>query len=211
MPAGSISSDVTRWLEANVAGAVGPFEAEPVGGGRSNLTFAVTGSDGRRFVVRRPPLGHVLATAHDMVREHRIIAALGPTAVPVPPALGLCTDVDVNGALFYVMGFVEGDVLDSPDKAELLDPATRGKASADLIDVLGRSPRRRRRRRRPRRPRPARRLRRAATQAMDHPVGELQDAGAAGDRGGGRAARRTRAGAAGGRRSPTAITGSATA
>ena len=69
--------------------------------------------------VRRPPLGHVLATAHDMAREHRIIAALGPTPVPVPPALGLCTDEAVNGAPFYVMGFVEGEVLDSPSGPRL--------------------------------------------------------------------------------------------
>ena len=127
---------VGPWLEANVAGAVGPFDATLIGGGRSNLTFTVTGADGRRFVLRRPPLGHVLATAHDMAREFRIIAAVGTTAVPVPPALGLCTDVDVNGAPFYVMGHVEGVVLDSPEKAALLDPATRGKASEDLIDVL---------------------------------------------------------------------------
>ena len=90
----------------------------------------------RQFVLRRPPLGHVLATAHDMAREHRIIAAVGQTDVPVPPALGLCTDADVNGAPFYVMGHVDGVVLDSPDKARLLDPSLRHKAADDLIDVL---------------------------------------------------------------------------
>ena len=108
---------VGPWLEANVEGAVGPFTAELIGGGRSNLTFTVTGRDGRRLVVRRPPLGHVLATAHDMAREHRIISAVGRTDVPVAPALGLCTDETVNGAPFYVMGFVDGVVLDAPDKA----------------------------------------------------------------------------------------------
>ena len=127
---------VTTWLQDHVDGAVGPFDATLIGGGRSNLTFALDGADGRRFVVRRPPLGHVLATAHDMAREHRIIAALGPTAVPVAPALGLCTDEDVNGAPFYVMGYVDGVVLDSPDKADRLDVAGRAAASADLIDVL---------------------------------------------------------------------------
>ena len=56
-------------------------------------TYQVTDAAGRALVVlRRPPLGHVLATAHDMGREHRIISAVGATAVPVPPALGLCTD-----------------------------------------------------------------------------------------------------------------------
>ncbi len=127
---------VGPWLEANIEGAHGPFTVSLIGGGRSNLTFTVTGADGRRFVVRRPPLAHVLATAHDVAREHRIIAAVGTTGVPVPPALGLCTDVDVNGAPFYVMGYVDGVVLDSPDKAAALEPSLRAKAADDLIDVL---------------------------------------------------------------------------
>ena len=59
-------------------------------------------------MLRRPPLGAVLATAHDMAREHRIISAIGRTEVPVPPALGLCEDEGVNGAPFYVMEYVEG-------------------------------------------------------------------------------------------------------
>jgi aminoglycoside phosphotransferase (APT) family kinase protein len=96
----------------------------------------VTGSDGTRYVLRRPPLGHVLATAHDMAREHRVIAAVGRTGVPVPPALGLCTDVDVNGAPFYVMGFVDGVVLDSVEKAAELPMELRRPAAEHLIDVL---------------------------------------------------------------------------
>ena len=127
---------VGRWVEANVDGAVGPFEAALIGGGRSNLTYAISGADGRRLVVRRPPLSHVLATAHDVAREFRIISALGPTPVPVPPALALCTDESVNGVPFYVMGFVDGVVLDSPAKADELDPATRTRASELLVDTL---------------------------------------------------------------------------
>ena len=127
---------VGRWIEANVEGTRGPFGASLIGGGRSNLTFAVTGADGRRLVVRRPPLGHVLATAHDVGREFRIIAALGPTPVPVPAALALCTDESVNGAPFYVMEFVDGVVLDRPEKADLLDPPTRARASESLVDTL---------------------------------------------------------------------------
>ncbi len=127
---------VSKWLEGNIPGALAPFTFELIAGGRSNLTFKVTGAGGTRFVLRRPPLGHVLATAHDMAREHRIIAAVSRTSVPVPPALGVCTDEAVNGAPFYVMGYVDGVVLDSPERAELLPPALRVQASEHLIDVL---------------------------------------------------------------------------
>jgi aminoglycoside phosphotransferase (APT) family kinase protein len=67
---------VSAWLERNVAGLVAPFDFSVIAGGRSNLTYAVIGADGHKFVLRRPPLGHVLATAHDMEREHRIISAI---------------------------------------------------------------------------------------------------------------------------------------
>src|SRR5262245_30228207 len=102
---------VTTWLESNVPGASGPFTFDVIAGGHSNLTYPVTGSDGSRYVLRRPPLGHRLASAHDMGREHRIIHALQNTAVPVAPALGFCDDPSVNDAPFYVMGFVEGHVI----------------------------------------------------------------------------------------------------
>ena len=127
---------VSAWLSANLADAVEPFTFSLIAGGRSNLTFVVLDGGGERFVLRRPPLGHVLATAHDMAREHRLISAVGTTSVPVPRALGLCTDVDVTGAPFYVMSFVEGVVLDGPEKAELLTAEGRRSAAFDLIDVL---------------------------------------------------------------------------
>jgi aminoglycoside phosphotransferase (APT) family kinase protein len=127
---------VSAWLAANIAGAQAPFTFELIAGGRSNLTFRVTDAAGHAYVLRRPPLGHVLATAHDMAREHKIIAAVGKTSVPVPPALGVCTDDSVNGAPFYVMGYVEGVVLDSVDKADALAPELRLEASHHLIDVL---------------------------------------------------------------------------
>ena len=127
---------VSRWLADNVAGARAPFNFQLIAGGRSNLTFLVTDDNGIRYVLRRPPLGHVLATAHDMAREHRIISAVGQTDVPVPATLGLCTDETVNGAPFYVMNFVDGVVLDNAEKAELLDKSLRRSASFNLIDVL---------------------------------------------------------------------------
>jgi aminoglycoside phosphotransferase (APT) family kinase protein len=127
---------VTAWLGANIEGLVTPVEFSLIAGGRSNLTYLVTDAAGRKYVLRRPPLGHVLATAHDMAREHRIIAAVGRTGVPVPRALGLCTDDAVNGAPFYVMSHVEGEVLDSAEKADLLAPELREAASHHLIDVM---------------------------------------------------------------------------
>ena len=128
---------VTAWLEENVAGAQGPFEFELIAGGRSNLTFKVTGSDGTRYVLRRPPISHVLPTAHDMGREHRIISALGPTPVPVAPALGYCTDESVNQRPFYVMGYVDGFILRERAQVEkVLDDEGRRTASEDLIDVM---------------------------------------------------------------------------
>jgi aminoglycoside phosphotransferase (APT) family kinase protein len=127
---------VSAWLERHVDGAVAPFAFERIGGGRSNLTFAVTAGDGWRFVLRRPPLHHVLATAHDMSREHRAITAIGPTAVPVPRTLGLCTDAAVNGAPFYVMTLVEGTVVDSVASAESLGTVARATMAEQLADVL---------------------------------------------------------------------------
>ena len=127
---------VSTWLVDNIDGARAPFSFDLIAGGRSNLTYRVTDADGTRFVLRRPPLGHVLATAHDMAREFRIIAAVGATRVPVPRALGLCTDESVNGANFYVMGFVDGVVLDSADKAAALPTELRPAAANHLIDVL---------------------------------------------------------------------------
>jgi len=128
---------VTEWLERNVSGARGPFRFDVIAGGHSNLTYRVTGTDGARFVLRRPPLGHVLASAHDMGREHRIIAALRDTPVPVAPALGYCDDPAVNGAPFYVMRFVDGLVIRDRVAAEqMLSVTARTRASESIVDTM---------------------------------------------------------------------------
>ncbi|HTO07717.1 MAG TPA: phosphotransferase family protein [Myxococcota bacterium] len=131
---------VSEWLSAHIAGARGPFEFSLIAGGHSNLTYRVRDAAGELFVLRRPPLGAVLATAHDMAREHKIIAAVGRhTSVPVAPALGLCEDSEVNGAPFYVMKFVEGHVIaDSATVARLFSEAQRREIGESLIDVLAR-------------------------------------------------------------------------
>ncbi len=127
---------VTEWFEHNIEGARAPLSFDLIAGGRSNLTFRVTGGGGSSFVLRRPPLGHVLATAHDMGREYRIISALADTPVPVPPALGFCDDEAVNGSPFYVMGYVEGLVLRDNRSAESITPEVRAAAGRSLVDTL---------------------------------------------------------------------------
>lgn len=138
-PVRGINPDpVTQWLNTNVVGANGPFSFEVITGGHSNITYKVTGADGTSFVLRRPPLGAVLATAHDMGREHKIISGVGRSSVPVPQALALCPDDSVNDAPFYVMNFVEGVV---PHDAETVDetmpdPAARQRLSQSVVEVL---------------------------------------------------------------------------
>ena len=134
-----ISENVESWLVANIAGAVAPFSYVQIAGGHSNLTFAVTDAAGNRYVLRRPPLGHRLASAHDMGREHRIIAALAASDVPVAPALGFCDDPAVNDLPFYVMRFVDGLVVRDKEFAEKsLSPAARRRASESLVDTMAR-------------------------------------------------------------------------
>ncbi|MGW7081127.1 phosphotransferase family protein [Streptomyces sp. NPDC054871] len=114
----------------------GPLTARLIEGGRSNLTYAVT--DGTaRWVVRRPPLGHVLATAHDMKREHRVISALHHgTDVPVPEPLLLCEDDSVIGAPFYVMDFVDGTPYRTAEELAPLGAERTRAAVIGLVDTL---------------------------------------------------------------------------
>lgn len=128
---------VSRWLAASIDGTCPPFRFELIAGGRSNLTYAVTDAAGRRMVLRRPPVSHVLPAAHDMAREHRIISALRRTAVPVPAALAFCADETVTGRPFYVMEFVDGYVLRGAEQAEaVLDVPARHAAGLDLVGAL---------------------------------------------------------------------------
>lgn len=113
----------------------GPLEARLIEGGRSNLTYTVSDGTGR-WVVRRPPLGHVLATAHDMTREHRVISGLHPTAVPVPEPLLLCEDDSVIGAPFYVMEYVEGTPYRTAEQLAPLGPERTRAAVLGLVDTL---------------------------------------------------------------------------
>ncbi len=127
---------VEEWYRANVAGTATPLTFDLIAGGHSNLTFAVTDANGRMTVLRRPPLGQVLASAHDMGREHKIIAALADTDIPVAPTFGYEPGDDVNGAPFYVMDHVDGHVLRDQAAAEKLSVEARNHAGHSLIDVM---------------------------------------------------------------------------
>jgi aminoglycoside phosphotransferase (APT) family kinase protein len=113
----------------------GELSAQLIAGGKSNLTYRVT--DGvHDWVVRRPPLGHVLATAHDMAREHRVMSALAATTVPVPEMVALCEDLAVMGVPFYVMQFVEGAVLRRTAQSADLTDGQRADIAHQLVDTL---------------------------------------------------------------------------
>jgi aminoglycoside phosphotransferase (APT) family kinase protein len=129
-------SALTDWLDSAHPGLrQGELSAEVIAGGKSNLTYRVT--DGTTtWALRRPPLAHVLPTAHDMVREFRVISALAGTAVPVASAIALCEDRAVLGAPFYLMDFVDGVVLDHPKALARLDPDTARATCEQLMDTL---------------------------------------------------------------------------
>lgn len=95
----------------------GPLTAQPIGAGHSNVTYALD-RDGERFVLRRPPRGPLPASTHDMLREARLLTCLTPAAVRVPDVLAICDDLEVIGAPFYVMPFIDGCVLDRVTPAE---------------------------------------------------------------------------------------------
>ncbi|MFW6093333.1 MAG: phosphotransferase family protein [Pseudomonadota bacterium] len=129
---------VTRWVSERIPDLRPPLEFTLIAGGHSNLTYRFVDQKGDAYVLRRPPLGHVLESAHDMGREHRIVSALAESDVPVAPVYGLCADSEVNGAPFYVMGYVPGAVLHDAEAARPVPEADRHRLGLDVIDVLAR-------------------------------------------------------------------------
>src|SRR6516162_9629144 len=138
---------LARWIRDNdLPGAGADLTVELIAGGRSNLTYrlefrapgqaAADGPPATRLVLRRPPLGHVLPTAHDMSREYRVLSALHGTAVPVPRPVVLCQDETVIGAPFYMMEWVDGVVFRSSEDAKILTPAQTGLVSERFAEML---------------------------------------------------------------------------
>jgi aminoglycoside phosphotransferase (APT) family kinase protein len=135
-PPGIDVERVSTWLTDVLPGATPPFSFTRVGDGRSNLTFRVEDAAGATAIVRRPPLGRLLPGAHDMPREHRLIAALHPAGARVPEPYGLCTDEAVTGAPFYAMERAEGHVITDVAGLDPLPHAARTRAALSLIDAL---------------------------------------------------------------------------
>jgi aminoglycoside phosphotransferase (APT) family kinase protein len=137
-PTGFDLERVVAWLQQEVPALVPPLRWTRLPGGHSNLTYRLDDASGRALVVRRPPLGELLPTAHDMRREFTIISALWPTPVPVPEPIAFTDDRSVAAAPFYTMGWVEGRSLhDAADSAEQLrTEQARARAGLGLIDTL---------------------------------------------------------------------------
>jgi aminoglycoside phosphotransferase (APT) family kinase protein len=135
-PDGIDRAGIEGWFSERVPEARLPLSFERIAGGLSNLTYRVEDGAGHRWALRRPPLGKRLGSAHDMAREHRVVAALGPTEVPVPPVVGLCEDEAVNGAPFYVMEFVEGPILRGLAEAEAFPEEQRREIGYRVADTL---------------------------------------------------------------------------
>ena len=135
-PAGLNLSTFTAWMDEQLPGVrQAPLIAERLSGGRSNLTYLLT--DGHsRWVLRRPPLGHVLPSAHDMNREYRVTSALARTPVPVPEPLAFCNTEEVLGAPFYLMRYVEGQVLDEENLPATMTREQVERAYDLFVDAL---------------------------------------------------------------------------
>jgi aminoglycoside phosphotransferase (APT) family kinase protein len=136
--AGIHYENVSRFFREQVPGGDCALEFSQISGGRSNITYLVRGG-GHEWVLRRPPLGHVLPTAHDMSREYRVLAALADTDVPTPRTIALCEDAATNDAPFYVMQYTPGVVLaDRLPEGFAESEAERAAISQALVDTLAR-------------------------------------------------------------------------
>jgi alkylation response protein AidB-like acyl-CoA dehydrogenase/aminoglycoside phosphotransferase (APT) family kinase protein len=132
------------WLEAAGCGGGGGWTARQFAHGQSNPTYLLQDGGGRRWVLRRPPPGPLLASAHAVDREFRVMRALGAAGFPVPPVRGFCDDPAVAGAPFYVMDFVDGRVFADPalpsvapaDRAAYYEAAARTLARLHAVDPV---------------------------------------------------------------------------
>lgn len=134
-PVGIEPAGLTRWLATEIPSLTAPLTFERLPGGRSNLTYRVQDASGKSVVLRRPPLGEVPRTAHDVLREARLLDAVQGSA-PVPRVLARCADTAVIGAPFIVVEFLPGTVLHGPEDARALSEPQRACVGPALVAAL---------------------------------------------------------------------------
>ena len=127
-------TEVAEWIEQLGITFSAPLSFERIGLGQSNLTYLVCDAQERKWVLRRPPLGDLLASAHDVAREARILSALDDTAVPTPRVYGLSRDA--AGVPLLLMEFVDGLVVDRMPIAESLTPQRRRQIGISMPTTL---------------------------------------------------------------------------
>ncbi len=129
---------VTAWMQSLDLGCRPPLRFARLGYGQSNLTFVVTDADQRSWVLRRPPLGELLASAHDIEREYRILSALQASDVPTPRMLAVTSEASVDETPLVLMECVEGLVIDTADVAKSISLENRAAIGRGLIEALAR-------------------------------------------------------------------------
>lgn len=139
-PPGVDEPKLSSWFAEHVEEAQLPLSFSLISGGHSNLTYSVADAAGHRYVLRRPPLSFLMPSAHDVLRESRVMTALGGSGVPVPRVRGECADEVVNGAPFFVMDYVRGAVLRTGEEVERAVPseAARRDLGLGLAEILAR-------------------------------------------------------------------------
>jgi len=136
-PEGLRLAPLVAWMGAQgIALDSASLRTDLLAGGRSNISYRLVDGAGRDLVLRRPPLGHVLPTAHDMGREFRVLTGLHSVGFPVPRPVAECTDDSVIGAPFLLMEFVDGRVIDSADRANGISETEASDICRSLVDTL---------------------------------------------------------------------------
>ena len=139
-PPGLRLASLSKWMQDNIADfdSSSPIQATLLAGGRSNVSYKLTDASGSSWVLRRPPLGHIMPSAHDMGREFRVLSGLNSVSYPTPTTRGYCEDESIIGAKFMLMDFVDGRVIESAKTASSFTAQQASEISQELVDTLAR-------------------------------------------------------------------------